>query len=78
MEIKKDYDVYGLMCACWGGAEDTLRIIIRHDLEDEFMDLFDEVWYDQVPDLTQVNDWLRFEWEDIFEYLEIEDEEEDG
>lgn len=75
MEIKKDYDVYQLMCACWSGAEDTLRTIMHHDLEDEFMDLFEQVWGDEIPDLTQVNDWLRFEWEDIFDYLGIDYDE---
>lgn len=79
MEIKQDYSVYQLMCVCWSGAEDTLQTIIHHDLEDEFMDLFEEVWYGQIPDLTQVNDWLRFDWEDIFDCLGIDWEEgEDG
>ena len=75
MIIKNDYDVYHLMCECWSGAEDTLRAIMHHDLEDEFMDYFDAIWGDEIPTLTQVNDWLRFDWEDIFNDLGINDDE---
>lgn len=73
MEIKKDYDVYELMCNCWSGAEDTLRTVINNGLEDEFVDLFYEIFGNNIPSLTEVNDWLRFEWEDIFAYLGIEE-----
>ena len=73
MEIKTDYSVYQLSCACWSGAEDTLQKIMDNDLEDEFADLFYEVFGDEIPDLTEVNDWLRFEDEWIFEQLGIVD-----
>lgn len=72
MEIKQDYDVSTLQYVTWGGAEDVLDRIMHEDKEDEFMDLFEQIFYDRVPDLTEVNDWLRFEWEDIFDYLGIE------
>ena len=72
MEIKQDYDVSTLQYIAWGGAEDVLDRIMHEDKEDEFMDLFEQIFYDRVPDLTEVNDWLRFEWEDIFDYLGIE------
>lgn len=75
MEIKKDYDVYQLYCEAWSGAEDILDKIMREDKEDEFMDLFEQIFYDRIPSLTEINDWLRFEWEDIFDYLGIEGED---
>lgn len=74
MEIKQEYSVYQLACECWSGAEDTLRIIMDNDLEDEFMDLFNEVFFEEIPDMTEVNDWLRFEDKWIFEQLGIESE----
>ena len=76
MEIKQEYSVYQLSCACWSGAEDTLQTIMDNDLEDEFMDLFNEVFFEETPDLTEVNDWLRFESDWIFEQLGITDDEE--
>lgn len=72
MEIKKDYSVYQLYCEAWGGAEEILSTIMDYDKEDEFLTLFEEVFYDDIPSLTEVNDWLRFDWEDIFSYLDIE------
>ena len=75
MEIKKDYDVYDLYCCTWSGAEETLNRIMHENKEDEFMDLFYEIFGNNIPDLTEVNDWLRFEWEDIFNYLGIDYED---
>ena len=80
IEIKKDYDVYQLYCASWSGATETLQRIMDENLEDEFMDLFDEVfdtYSGNVPTLTEVNDWLWFDWENIFEMLGIKDEEDE-
>lgn len=77
MEIKKDYSVYHLYCESWGGARDTLSTIIKHNKEDEFMDLFSEVFYDTIPSLTEVNDWLWFDDDYILEILEIKEETND-
>ena len=70
MEIKKDYDLYDLEDELWSGAEETVRKIIDADKEDEFEQLWYETWED-VPDLVEVNDWLRFEDEDILKALGI-------
>jgi len=75
MEIKKDYDVYDLYCNAWSGAEEILNRVMRENKEDEFEDLFYEIFGNNIPDLTEVNDWLRFEWEDIFNYLGIDYED---
>lgn len=81
MEIKKDYSVYELYCSAWGGAEDTLEKIMHYDLEDEFESLFYETFEyyldKRIPDLTEVNDWLRFDWEIIFKQLGIDKLEEE-
>ena len=77
MEIKDDYSVYDLMCVCWSGAEETLKRIIHYDMEDDFVLLFEETWGEQIPTLTEVNDWLRFDDEEILNYLGIGYEEEE-
>ncbi len=67
-EIKDEFDLWDLEDKLWSGAEQTVRKILDADKEDEFEQLWYETWAD-VPDLTEVNDWLRFEDEDIYEAL---------
>lgn len=83
MYIKQDMDFNDLMNNCWCGAVDTLRTIEEHDKENELMEhleyIFDS-YSNHVPTMTEVNDYLRFEDETIFEALgisETEDEDED-
>ena len=67
-EIKDEFDLWDLEDKLWSGAEQTVRQILDADKEDEFEQLWFETWAD-VPDLVEVNDWLRFEWEEIFKAL---------
>lgn len=83
MYIKQDMDFNDLMNNCWSGAIDTLKTIEEHDKEDELMEYLKETfgfYFDNVPTMTEVNDYLWFEDEAIFEALgisEIEDKEEE-
>lgn len=83
MYIKQDMDFNDLMNNCWSGAIDTLKTVEEHDKENELMAHLEEIfesYFDNVPTMTEVNDYLRFEDEAIFEALEIseaEDEEEE-
>lgn len=78
MEIKSDYSFEDLKSQCWGGAEETLKVIEDHDKENELLDLFENtIFAEKIPTLTEVNDYLAFEDEFIFECLEINIEEED-
>lgn len=80
MYIKQDMDFNDLMENCWSGAIDTLTTIEEHDKEDEFMEHLKDVfgfYYDNVPTMTEVNDYLWFDWEDIFEALGISEAEEE-
>lgn len=83
MYIKQDMDFNDLMNNCWSGAVDTLKTVEEHDKEDELMAHLEEIfesYFDNVPTLTEINDYLWFEDEAIFEALEIsetEDEEEE-
>ena len=83
MYIKQDMDFNDLMKNCWSGAIDTLKTVEEHDKENELIkhleDIF-EAYFDNVPTMTEVNDYLWFEDAEIFEALgisEMEDEEEE-
>ena len=78
MEIKRDYGFSELRETCWSGAVGTLNTISKHDKEDEFMQYLEEVFSDDIPTETEVNDFIWFEDDAIFEALDInlKDEEE--
>lgn len=72
---------YWLKENCWSGAIDTLNTIEEHNKEDELMDYLEDIWFDssfEIPTLTELNDFLWFDDETIFEDLGInEDDDED-
>lgn len=69
MYIKVDYDFNDLMDNCWSGAEETLKVIEENGKEDAFMELLEMTFTE--PTMTEVNDYLRFEDDSIFEDLGI-------
>ena len=74
MEIKKEYEFEDLKKECWSGAIETLRIIEENNKEDLFMDILED-FFVEMPTMTEVNDLLWFNDDDIFEALGIEIEE---
>lgn len=76
MYIKKDMDFNDLMNNCWSGAIDTLKTIEDHDKEDELIQHLEELYLDDIPTLTEINDYLWFEDSFIFECLGIAESEE--
>lgn len=81
MEIKESYGFSDLENRCWSGAIDTLKTIRDNDKEEELMQLLEiETFSDEIPSITEVNDFLWFEDEYIFEALginEMEDEDDE-
>lgn len=77
MYIKQDMDFNDLTENCWSGAVDTLRTIEENDKEDELITHLEEKWLDEIPTITEVNDYLWFESEFIFECLGISEDEEE-
>lgn len=78
MYIKKEIDFEDLRNICWCGAIDTLNTIEENRKEDELIDLLENVFCDEIPTDTAVNDFLWFDTATIFDVLDItEDEEED-
>lgn len=79
MYIKQDMDFNDLMNNCWSGAIDTLKTIEEHNKEDELIAHLEELWFNEIPEMVTINDYLWFEDEFIFQCLgisETEDEEE--
>lgn len=77
MYIKIEMDFDTLYNNSWSGAINTLNTIRENDKEDELMDLLEEIFYEDIPTETQVNDFLWFEDEYIFECLEINEDDDE-
>lgn len=60
----------------WSGGRDTLETIIEKDDCDDVECLIEDVFFDDVPTDTQVNDFLWFERDMIAEHLGYKDWEE--
>lgn len=69
--IKKEIDFNDLKKILWNGALDTLKIIESNNKEDEFMDLLIEIYDYNIPSDTELNDFVSFEDNYIFETLDI-------
>lgn len=74
MYIKKDFSFNDLKENSWSGAIATLEEIEKNGKEEELMELLEEIFTD-IPTETEVNDFLWFEDDYIFENLGIEMEE---
>lgn len=57
---------------CWSGAIDTLEYIKEHDKEEELLYLIEEL---DLHDMTEINDFLWFDDEYIYECLGITEED---
>ena len=75
IQVTSELDFNDLMVQCWSGAVDTLNRIYDNNMEDAFMDLLNDSL--ETPTLTEVNDYLWFEADEIFEYLGISEDEDD-
>ena len=57
----------------WSGALDTLKDIEEADKEDELMYLLEEIFADTTPTEAEVNDFLWFERDYIYESLGLDE-----
>ena len=76
MKIAKELDFWRLREESWD-CDDVLDAIANADKEDALMDLLEEVFYDNIPTITEVNDLLRFDGDWVLETLGIDSEDED-
>ena len=56
----------------WSGAVDTLNTIREHDKIEDLEYMLEDLFHDRTPTETEINDFLWFEDEYIFEHLGIE------
>ena len=75
MRVAKELDFWRLQDECWD-CNNVLDAVANADKEDDLMDLLEEVFYDNVPTMTEVNDLLRFDGEWVLETLGIDSENE--
>ena len=74
MLICKEYNnFYEIKEMCWSGAIDTLNDIERNDREDEFMNLLEEMFMETTPTDTEVNDFIWFDREYIYEHCGLDE-----
>lgn len=76
MWIKQEYDYNDLKENSWSGAVNTLRRIEEANKEEELMNFLEDIFYENIPTATEVNDVLWFEPEMIYESLGITEEDE--
>lgn len=70
MEIRKEINgFYELADMVWSGAVDTIADIQNANKENEFMDFLEMVFCDNIPTDTEVNDFIWFEREYIYENI---------
>lgn len=68
IQYKDEIDYFAdLKDLCWGGASQRLDEIEELDLEDEFMDYLQEIFCDETPTLTEINDFIWFDCDDWIE-----------
>lgn len=73
MYFKQDFSEY----KPWNGAVDTWDKIERNGKEEELEQLLEEMFLDDIPTDTQINDLLWFDSDWVLEQLGISDEDEE-
>jgi hypothetical protein len=70
IEIKIEIeDIYDLKNKCWGQASSILDEIDDADLGDDLMSHLEDVFFDQQPTMTELNDYIAYDWEYIYEAI---------
>ena len=70
MEIKREFDFESLKYKCWGEARNTLKKIEENGLEFTFMDYLETaVFYEEIPTLEEVNNFLSIETDYIWDCM---------
>ena len=75
MKIVKEYEFEDIYKNSWSGAINTLNIIRENDMENELMVHLEDMFFDKIPTETEVNDYLWFESDYIYECLGIDVED---
>ena len=78
MFVKNEIEDFNAIAEmAWSGAIQVCQKIIQQEREEEAMCLIEEVFLEEIPTETQLNDFIWFELGDIMHLWDAEDEEED-
>ena len=78
MFVKTEIDDFNAIAAMvWSGAIDVCKEIIMQERENEAMCLIEEMFLEEIPTETQLNDFIWFELGDLMHLWDEEDAEED-
>ena len=78
INVRKEMDFNDLANECWSGAENTFARIEEEGKEEKFINLLNEYFYcgdnsiDNAPDLSEIDDLLRFDSNWVLEQLDID------
>ena len=62
---------------CWGQARNVLQEIYDNDYEEELIDHLTEIFADNTPTLTELNDYISYDWEYIYDAIGLKESKED-
>ena len=78
MYIKDDYDFEDLKKVVWSEAKKTVKKIDEADKGELLMEHLEELYMDEVPTLTMVNDLLWHDSEGVLMAIGIGEEDEES
>ena len=62
-------DYRDLENVCWGQALNVLQEIYDNDYEEELIEYLTEIFSDNMPTVTELNDYISYEWEQIYKAI---------
>lgn len=62
---------------CWGQAISVLDEIYNAGKEDELLDHLEDVFFMAEPTITDINDYLAYDWEEIYDAIDMGEDEDD-
>ena len=74
MQYKKDFSEF----EPWGQAREIYERIEEEGKLDELESLLEEMYQEKLPTDTQINDLLAYDWEWVYEMLDIKEGEENA
>ena len=74
--VKKELDFNDIVRETWE-CDYTLDAIEKAEKEDDFMEYLEVIFSmndSEIPTMTELNDYIRFETDEIFEYLGLNED----
>lgn len=69
MEIRVEITSWNLKDMTWSGGRETVEDVENAGKLDELMEYMEEVFWNETPTMDDVNNWLWFEDDDIYDRL---------